>query len=113
MNTFSHPVYASGRQTPNLPPRGSGGSGRGSGRSTPRGFGFGGMRGNNREKPHSGMSLARMLDLDRPFLKPVHFVRAQETPFLFQNEEEILEVVQVKGMLRNILCLRKLLITFM
>jgi hypothetical protein len=39
----------------------------------------------------TGTPLSRVLYEDRPFLRPVVFVRAEHTPFLFQEEEDILQ----------------------
>ncbi|TDL25994.1 hypothetical protein BD410DRAFT_560308 [Rickenella mellea] len=79
--------------TPNVQysPRGRGSP---SGRATPtrqdiqRGRGRG--RGFNRFDQN--IPLAKLLDMDRPLLKPITFVRAQINPILFQRHEEILEV---------------------
>jgi hypothetical protein len=39
-------------------------------------------------------SLSRQLHQDRPYLKPIIFVRSTQTPFLFQMQEEILEPME-------------------
>lgn len=67
--------------------RGNWSRGRGdSGDSTPkrqrRGFGYSG---------NAYASLSKLLDRDRPFLKPIHFVPSSLTPTLFREEEDILQ----------------------
>ncbi|THH10519.1 hypothetical protein EW145_g1277 [Phellinidium pouzarii] len=43
-------------------------------------------------KFNPNMPLSKLLALDRPYLKPIHFVPAQLTPVLFKDEEELLVV---------------------
>ena len=78
-------------------PRGGLGSPRGSGRgrgdaidrsSTPSGGGR-----NLSSKLRAGAPLSRLLYEDRPFLKPVVFVRSVHTATLFENEEDIFQSV--------------------
>lgn len=44
------------------------------------------------------MSLSAMLALDRPYLRPIQFVKAQLTPVLFKDEEELIQVEPFVGM---------------
>jgi hypothetical protein len=37
--------------------------------------------------------LSNLRYASRPLLKPITFVRAEQTPFLFQKEEEILQPI--------------------
>jgi hypothetical protein len=39
-------------------------------------------------------SLSKQLHQDRPYLKPIIFVRSTQTPYLFQVQEEILEPME-------------------
>ncbi|KAI0075860.1 hypothetical protein K474DRAFT_1708659 [Panus rudis PR-1116 ss-1] len=90
----------SGRNTPRGRGRGNlgfrssyddySGIGRGSPTDTPRG-GRGGR--NLPSKLRAGAPLSRLLYEDRPYLKPVVFVRSVYTATLFQQEEEILKPV--------------------
>lgn len=66
------------------------GRGGGSGRGTPRGKGRGPSRGLG---VNSNMPLAKLLALDRPYLRPIAFVPAQITPILFEEEDEIIEAM--------------------
>lgn len=104
-------------QRGNSTPRGSGSSrGRGRGRGRGKGRGGGGVRWEfdnggdvftSSRRPHFGVgvdagaqartrtkigkdaSLSELLYSERPLLRPVKFVRATLTPFLFQNSEEV------------------------
>ena len=38
--------------------------------------------------------LSKLLNADRPFLKPIVFVKAQHNPVLFQEEEEIFQPME-------------------
>ncbi|KAL5485162.1 SQS1_6 [Sanghuangporus weigelae] len=84
-------VYNNGRAP--LPPRREDAydrtapGGRGSGRGPSRGLGA-------RYNPN--MPLSKLLALDRPYLRPINFVRAQLTPVLFEHQEELIEVHEFK-----------------
>lgn len=45
-------------------------------------------------KNTGNISLSAALALDRPYLRPIHFVPAQLTPVLFQQQEELIQVVE-------------------
>ena len=85
-------MYNNGRTPP--PPRREddfdpiASKGRGSGRGPSRGLGA-------RYNPN--LPLSKLLALDRPYLRPVNFVRAQLTPVLFERQEELIEVHEFKG----------------
>ncbi|KAL5523824.1 hypothetical protein ACEPAG_7997 [Sanghuangporus baumii] len=84
-------VYDNGRAPP--PPRREDAydrtvpGGRGSGRGPSRGLGA-------RFNPN--MPLSKLLALDRPYTRPINFVRAQLTPVLFEHQEELIEVREFK-----------------
>ncbi|KAL5507239.1 SQS1 [Sanghuangporus vaninii] len=84
-------VYNNGRTPP--PPRREDAydrtapGGRGSGRGPSRGLGA---------RYNSNMPLSKLLALDRPYLRPINFVRAQLTPVLFEHQEELIEVHEFK-----------------
>ena len=96
----------------NGPNRGSGtprsrGRGGGSGYSTPRGRGRGGEsssyfsqrgRGSKRHSNFNGNApLSKLLYEDRPFLKPIVFVRSVHTATLFEEEEDIIKATVEPG----------------
>lgn len=83
-------------------PRGRGGRGSSSNRGggNPRGSfdnGRGRGRGNSNRGSNPrlgpGVSLSTLLDRDRPLLRPVIFVRSQQTATLFEEAEDIFEPV--------------------
>lgn len=72
-----------------------GGRGRGRGRQPHVGDspGRGRGRGRSGSKLRPGVPLSELLYRDRPYLRPVVFVRSVHTRTLFQEEEEILQPV--------------------
>ncbi|KAH8119303.1 hypothetical protein DFH11DRAFT_436700 [Phellopilus nigrolimitatus] len=88
---FDYRTFDAGNRSPPPPRRNvdSGSatpSGRGNGRGPARGLGA---------KYNANMSLSKLLALDRPYLRPITFVPAQQTPVLFQRPEEIFEVEEL------------------
>jgi len=56
-----------------------------------RGRGGRGGRGNLTSRLRAGVPLSKLLDEDRPLLKPIIFVRSVHTATLFRQEEDILQ----------------------
>lgn len=53
--------------------------------------------GSSRYTGNTNVPLSNLLNIDRPYLRPIIFVPAQLTPVLFRREEEIIEVPEVIG----------------
>ncbi|KAI6021583.1 hypothetical protein BKA83DRAFT_4284209 [Pisolithus microcarpus] len=94
-------------------PRGRGqhfgfGNGRGRGggqyqaRGWPRGMPQRGRGPGTRRPSNLNAPLSDLLYLERPLLKPIKFVRATHTPFLFQESEEIFQTPSTSNIQSNV-----------